>query len=201
MTRSTPTTMKKTMRVLAMCVLFASASLATSTQVAHASDGGDSATTQVFWHAVNLVLLIVVLFWAMRKPFSGFFSDRRAEIQGSLDESARLLSEAEARNSELQRRLVDLGSEIEEIRETTRNRAEEESERILAEAGKAAERIRSDASAAIEQELRRARKELRDEAATLALDAAAEILREKIAEADRDRLLDEFITRVAPTNV
>jgi len=151
------------------------------------------------WQAFNLAILVGVLVWAARKPVSTFFSDRRSQIQNDLAESARLLSEAEARNSELQRRLADLGSEIEEIRETTRRRAEEESERILAEANKAAERIRSDASAAIGQELRRAQNQLRDEAASLALDAAGEILREKIADGDRDRLMDEFIVRVEPS--
>jgi len=168
------------------------------TSAAHASGGGEDAGQMVAWQAVNLAILIGVIVWFARKPVATFFADRRSGIQDDLASAARLLSEAEARNSELQRRLVDLGGEIEEIRETTRRRAEEESERILAEAGKAAERIRADASAAIQQELRRAQKELRDEAAAMALDAAAEILREKISEGDRDRLLDEFITRVEP---
>ena len=167
---------------------------------AHAAGGGGDKGAETFWQAVNLAILIGVLVWAGRGPVMAFFGDRRSEIQNDLAESARLLSEAEARNSELQRRIVDLGSEVEEIRETTRRRAEEESERILAEARKAAERIRNDASAAIDQELRRAQNELRDEAAALALDAAAEILREQIAEADRDRLMDEFITHVEPAN-
>jgi F-type H+-transporting ATPase subunit b len=179
-------------------VAFASALLVASS--AHAAGGGGDATKTVAWQAFNLAVLFGVLFWFARKPVSAFFADRRSGIQHDLAEAARLLSEAETRNSELQRRLVDLGSEIEEIRENARRRAEEESERILAEAGKAAERIRSDASAAIDQELRRARMELRDEAASAALEAAAEILREKIAEGDRDRLLDEFITRVEPPN-
>ena len=180
------------------CVAVAAALLATT---AHAAGGGsEDASSEAFWQGVNLAILIGVLVWAGRGPVMAFFGERRSQIQTDLEESARLLSEAEARNSELQRRIVDLGSEVEEIRETTRRRAEEESERILAEARKAAERIRSDASAAIDQELRRAQNELRDEAAALALDAAAEILREQIADADRDRLMDEFITRVEPAS-
>lgn len=163
-----------------------------------AASGGEDAVKLTVWQAVNLAILVGVIVWAARGPVMGFFGDRRSQIQSDLDEAARLLSEAETRNSELQRRIVDLGSEVEEIRETTRARAEEESERILAEARKAAERIRADATAAVDQELRRAQKELRDEAASLALSAAADILREQIAESDRDRLLDEFITRVEP---
>jgi F-type H+-transporting ATPase subunit b len=160
--------------------------------------GGEDAIRMTAWQAGNLALLIAVIVWAARGPVMSFFGDRRSQIQSDLDEAARLLAEAETRNSELQRRLVDLGSEIEEIRETTRARAEEESERILAEARKAAERIHDDARAAVDQELRRAQKELQDEAANLALTAAADILRQQIADTDRDRLMDEFITRVEP---
>lgn len=167
---------------------------------ASASDAETNPLAEVGWQAFNLVVLLAVLYFAARKPIAAFFGDRRSQIQTNLDESARLLAEAESRNSALQRRLVDLGSEIEEIRELTRRRAEDESERILAEAGKTAERIRSDATAAIDQELRRAQQELREEAAHLVLDSATEILRDQIAEGDRERLMDEFITRVEPTS-
>lgn len=165
-----------------------------------ASGGGEGGndTMALVWQGVNLAILLGVLVWAARGPIMAYFGERRSQIQSELAEAARLLAEAEARNSELQRRLVDLGSEIEEIRETTRARAEDESERILAEAHKVAERIHADAAAAVDQELRRARNELRAEAASLALDAATDILREQIADGDRDRLMDEFITRVEP---
>jgi F-type H+-transporting ATPase subunit b len=160
--------------------------------------GGDS--KQMMWQAVNLVIILGVLFYAARKPVTAFFASRREQIQAGLDESAGLLRDAETRNSELQRRLADLDSELEDIREITRRRAEEESERVLAEARKSAERIQADAKAAVAQELRRAKRELRDEAAQLALDMAADLLKERIAETDRERLMDEFITRVEPGN-
>jgi F-type H+-transporting ATPase subunit b len=100
---------------------------------------------------------------------------------------------------DLQRRLVDLSSEVEDIHERTTRRAEEESERILADARATAERIRNDAQAAIDQELRRAKAELRDEAATIALELAAQKLSDNVSDADRERLMDEFITRVEPS--
>ncbi len=163
-----------------------------------AAGGGEDAMKSTIWQGINLLILVGVIVYAARGPVMSFFGDRRSQIQNDLDEAQRLLTEAETRNSELQRRIVDLGSEIEEIRETTRARAEEESERILAEARKAAERIRNDATAAVDQELRRAQHELREEAASLALSAAADMLRDQIAESDRERLMDEFITRVEP---
>lgn len=153
---------------------------------------------ETIWQGVNLALLLGVIFYFARKPVSEFFASRRAAIQQELQESSSLLAEAEARNAELQRRLVDLGSEIEGIREEASRRAEDEAERILSDARAAADRIRRDAQAAVDQELRRAQSKLREEAADLAMEIAARKLSEQVSEADRERLADEFIVRVEP---
>jgi len=171
--------------------------LVSATPALASSEGGGGASELIF-QAINLALILGIIVYFARKPAIAFFTDRRQQISGDLDSAAELLSEAEARNSELQRRLIDLQSEIEEIRETARRRAEEESERILAEANKSAERIQTDAAAAIAQELQRAQSALRAEAAGLALELAGRILDEQVGEGDRERLLDEFITRVEP---
>lgn len=169
-------------------------------RAAQASGGGGKSDDEVFWEvlfqAFNLALLLGVLFYYGRKPITEFFSTRRSTIQSELSEAAALLAKAERRNSELQRRLVDLGSDIEGIRDEAARRAEEEADRILADARETADRIRRDAQAAVAQELRRARVALREEAADLALELAAHQLEQQVSAADRDRLVDEFITRV-----
>jgi F-type H+-transporting ATPase subunit b len=182
---------------LRRAALAAASTLLLAAPALAASEGGDP-MKEMFYQAINLVLVLGLIGYFARKPVTAFFAERREQISSDLDSAAELLSEAETRNRELQRRLVDLQSEIEEIRETTRRRAEEESERILAEANKAAERIQNDAAAAVGQELQRAQAALRAEAANLALEVAGEILREQVGEGDRERLVDEFITRVEP---
>jgi F-type H+-transporting ATPase subunit b len=154
---------------------------------------------EMLYQLANLLLLLGVLFYVGRKPITAFFASRRASIQSELSQAAELLTEAEHRNAELQRRLVDLSSEVEEIKENASRRAEEEAERILADARASADRIRHDASAAVDHELRRARTQLREEAANLALEIAADKLRNQVGDSDRDRLVDEFITRVEPS--
>jgi F-type H+-transporting ATPase subunit b len=164
----------------------------------HASD--DHALRDVLFQTLNLALLLAVLIYFGRKPIIEFFADRREGIATELSEAADLLSQAEQRNSELQRRLVDLGVEVDGIREDAGRRAEEEAERILADARASAERIRRDAQAAVAQELRRAKADLRDEAADLAMEIAARKLSEQVEDADRERLVDEFITRIEPSS-
>ena len=161
-----------------------------------ATSGGSEDGSSLFYPVLNFVLLLAVLVYFLRKPAQAFFADRRSRIQAELLEAAQLKKDAEVRHARWQRRLADLERELEAIRDTSRERAETEREHILADARAAADRIRSDASTAIEQELRRARERLRDEASDLAVELAEGLLREQVTDADRDRLLDEFIARV-----
>ncbi len=172
--------------------------IAGSAFAAGGGDGDHDPMMEAAWQGFNLLIVLGVLVYFGRGPVGEFFATRRSDIQKDLSEAADLLSQAERRNADLQRRLGDLSSELEDISESTTRRAEEESERILAEARATAERIRNDAHTAVDQELRRAKSELRDEAATIALELAAEKLSNNVSDADRERLMDEFITRVEP---
>ena len=158
-----------------------------------ASDGGLS---DLIFPAINLSLLLGVLFYYAHKPIQAFFQDRRDRIRGELEAAAELRKEAELRHSRWQRQLIDLEAEMDRIRAAASERAESESERILGDARAAAQRIRDDARAAIEQEVRRARTELREEAADLALKLASDMLRSQVTDSDNDRLVDEFIRKI-----
>jgi len=164
-----------------------------------AGGGGADPITEAIFQGINLAIVLGLLVYFGRGPIREFFATRRSTIRDELDQAAELLDQAEQRNAELQRRLVDLSSEIEGLREVASQRAEQEAERILSDARATADRIRRDAQAAIDQELRRAQSELREEAADLALEIAARKLNENVTDGDRDRLIDEFITRVEPS--
>lgn len=166
-------------------------------QTAQASSESEGGLTDLLWPAANLALLLGVIVHFARKPIQAYFAGRRTEIQTELKNSANQLSDAETTYAKWQRRLVGLEGELEEIRATSRQRAEAERDRILSDARSTAERIRRDGAAAVELELRRAREELRAEATRLAIELAADRLESEINDADRDRLLDEFIDRVA----
>jgi F-type H+-transporting ATPase subunit b len=146
--------------------------------------------------ALNLLLLLGVLVYFVRKPLSEFLDGRRQRIQSELKAAAELRAEAEARYSKWQRRLMELEGELEGIRAGARERAAAERARILADAAASAERIRADARGAVDQELRRARAQLRQEAASLAVELAAQTLERQVSDADQDRLLEEFVRTI-----
>lgn len=163
---------------------------------ARATSGGDGGIGDLVPPALNLALLLGVLYFLARKPIQTWFRERRDRIQGEVESAAELQRRAEERYARWQRRLADVEQELEQVRATSRERAVAEGERILADAQASAERIRKDARVAVEQELRRARKQLREEASDLALALAGGLLREQVDDGDRDRLLDEFIEDV-----
>ena len=163
---------------------------------AQAEGESHGAMRDLLFSALNLALLLGVLVYFARKPIADFFEDRRKRIQAELEAAKNQGAEAEARYAKWQRRLMDLESELAEIRETSRQRAAAEREHILADAAAGAERIRRDALATVDQELRRARAQLRREAADLAVELASEALRGQVSSADQDRLLDEFVAAI-----
>ncbi|MFB3118510.1 MAG: hypothetical protein ACE1ZP_07055, partial [Myxococcota bacterium] len=134
-----------------------------------------------------------------RKPLHAYFEKRREDIQGELKSAADQLAAAETAYAKWQRRMIDLESELDEIRATSQQRAEAERERLIADARATADRIRRDATTSIELELRRARETLREEATQFAIELAGERLSREVTKADRDRLIDEFIDLIAST--
>ena len=163
---------------------------------AAAAGDGEIDVAQMLYAAMNLLLVVAVIAYFARAPIRTYFAERRDRIQDDLTTAASLRDEAEARYRDWERRLASIDGELAAVRATARERAEQERERILQDATAAAERIRRDARAAVDQELRRCRALLYEEASDLAVELAAELLRGQVTDADRDRLVDEFVARI-----
>ena len=156
-----------------------------------ASDG----MTQV-WEVANLLLLVAVLVYFARKPVLAYLGERREEIQTNLASSEKLLTEAEERLGEWNARAAQLETEMETIRESALNAAQNERATIIADAEQTASRIREAAGTVVDRELRAARESLREEVADMATELASQILKDAVNDSDRDRLVDEFIEKV-----
>jgi F-type H+-transporting ATPase subunit b len=163
--------------------------------VAHA-EGGEHGPMALVWHALNLALLVGIIVYLARKPLFGYLHERRQTIEEGIESARAELARAEQRLAEWKQRVGTLDAELAEIRRAVLEQAEAERARILADAEAAAERIGRDAVAAVDQELRVARERLRAEAAELAVRLAAEQLERTATDADRERLVDEFVHRV-----
>jgi F-type H+-transporting ATPase subunit b len=182
-----------TARSLALAGLVA---LAPALAWAANADEGRESHGSLVWHAFNLLLILGVIVYFGRAPIRTFLHTRRRQIEEGIESARQELAAAEQRLAECRSRAERLEQELDDIRRVVREQAEAESERLLGDARAAAERIRRDAVAAAEQEVRRARESLRDEAVELAVHVAGELLERNVGDADRTRLLDDFVQRV-----
>jgi len=145
---------------------------------------------------VNLLLLIGVLVYFARKPVQDFLAGRRDQIAKNIASSEQLLSDAERKLAEWNAKAARLDSDVAAILESTRKSAAAEKAAILADAENSAARIRQSAVGIVDRELRTARVALRKEAAELAVSLAGSLLREQTSDADKSRLVDEFIAKI-----
>jgi F-type H+-transporting ATPase subunit b len=147
----------------------------------------------IAWQIVNIVLVIVLFVYLLRRPAPKFFADRAKEIQDLLLKAVRDKEEATARLKEVEEKMAHLKDEVEEIEKAALQQAELDKQRVQAEAEQARERIRQDAKDEIERRLVEARRELRRYAADSAVAAAREALAKGITGEDEARLRDRFL--------
>ncbi len=179
--------------------------LATLPALSLAAGGGDGhgpakADLQALGrHGINLLILVGILWWALRGPLSDFLSFRRAEVKDQLEASAKAKAEAEAKYAELRGRLENFEAELEELRARVRNEAENESSALLVNAERAAKALEEAAERTVAEELRRARAELKAEAVELSVQIAEDILTKNITADDQARLTGDYLSRVEET--
>ncbi len=146
---------------------------------------------------LNTAILAAVLVRFARRPLREFLAQRRQGIARGIEEAEAALRSARAELHALQARLARADEETAALERSASEAAETERERTLARAQAAAQRIRDEARRVAEQELERARQELREEAAALALDIAAGLVRDNLRRDDDERLVREYVARVA----
>ncbi len=150
----------------------------------------------IAWQIVNIVLVIALFVYLLRRPAPKFFADRAKEIQDLLLKAVHDKEEATARLKEVEDKMAHLKDEVEEIEKAALAQAEVDKQRVQAEAERARERIRQEAKEEIERRLVEARRELRRYAADTAVAAAREALAKGITAEDEARLRDRFLAEL-----
>jgi F-type H+-transporting ATPase subunit b len=188
-------------KALALAVLLGMAPFTAIAEEAEHAGGHDAATEaahqkEFLYEWLNLVLLIAVLGYFARKPVSEYLATRRDTIAKNIASSEQLLKDAERKLAEWNDKAARLDADVAMILESTRRGAEAEKASILAAAEATATRIRQNAGAIVDRELLAARVALRQEAAELAVTLAGSLLQQHTTDADRNRLVDEFIAKI-----
>jgi F-type H+-transporting ATPase subunit b len=151
------------------------------------------AANELIWGAISFLILLFLMYRTVWPQVNKTYKDRRANIEGKLEQAEKERTEANELLEQYRQRLAD---------------AEDETQRILEEARANAERVRRDLRAKAEdeagRELERARqairserdtaiRQLRQEVGTLAIELASRVVGDSL---DRDRqlrLVDRYI--------
>lgn len=144
----------------------------------------------------NLLLFVAFLVWVLKKPLQNFLSGRRSGMAQRLDAARAKQEEAERRLAEYEHKLKNLESEIEAIVKSHEAQGEADRQRLKDETEKSIERLLREVDFTIHQESLKAQKDIRAAAVGATLEMAEELVKNRITDADRRRLADEYITRI-----
>lgn len=172
--------------------------MALASEEAHGGHGGHGGIpwATLFFSAVNLVIFVGVLRRFVWPALKNWISERHQAVVEALEQAARARQEAEQLKAEWERRVANLGAELDTLRRQARDDIARERDQVLAAAQTAADAIRRDAARAAEQEVRGAQELLREEVARQALEIARELAVQRVTPAVQDQFIADFVNKV-----
>lgn len=161
--------------------------------------GGESAWSLVL-KFFNFFVLVGLLVYFVGKPLKAYLSKRHDTVKTRLEETEKVLKDAQAIRAQYQERLDKLDGEIEVFKKQTMQEAEAEKKKIIEEAHAFAERIREQARLTVEQENKDMARRIKEEISRLTMEKAEQLITEKITQSDHDKLVEEFIVKLRSMN-
>ncbi len=168
--------------------------------IASASSGGEEESSWtpwlLLWRVVNTLALIALLVYFVKKPLVTFFAERKDQIRRDLAEALEQREAALQLLAEYKEKIAGMEKELERMQVELRKSAESDSEKIMENAERMSVAIVESAKMTAEQEVRKARESLKNEAVELAVQMAETMIREKISEQDRKRIVEDYLVKV-----
>jgi F-type H+-transporting ATPase subunit b len=193
--------MKRALRLFPFIVAALAYAPVALAEEAHGAEHGGVPWSFVLWHAVNLLIFVVFLFYVLRKPARDALRNRAVLVRRSIEEANQARDEAQARVVELESRLTHFREELDRMYSEVRAGAERERQLILEQAEREAVAIHASAERAIRDETARARRSLQEEAVNLAIQAAREILVRNARPEDQIRLSHDLIGAITEAKI
>jgi F-type H+-transporting ATPase subunit b len=150
--------------------------------------------SQVF----NFVIFFGFLAYVLKQPLKSFLETRRETMAVQLREAETKQAEADKKLSEYGYKLDHLEDEVSRIVSSFEAQGKADQERLRADTDRAIERLVREVDFTIKQEALKAQKEIREAGVRATLAIAEKIVIERITDADRRRLADEYIAKITP---
>ena len=131
-------------------------------------------------YALNLVLLIGLLVYLLRKPFGEFLRNRKERLRSEVARAEEASEKARAAFEEYSAKLDAVSSEIGSLTENIRKQGETERAELVSQARKSGEAIRKEVEDTIRLETARAVSEIQAEVVESAVALAEKMIKEKV---------------------
>jgi F-type H+-transporting ATPase subunit b len=150
----------------------------------------------LLYKTINFIILVGALGYVLRKPLAEFFSSRSNSIRKSLDEGRKALEASQAQLQVVEEKLRRLEEEIAAFKASAVREMEAESRRLQQSSEEEGARILESARAQMEAAVRGAKLELKNYAAQQSVTLAEELIRTRLDDAGRRRLVAQFVTTI-----
>ena len=148
---------------------------------------------EMLYKVINFVILVGGLGYVLRKPMAEFFSSRSSSIRKSLDEGKKALEASQAQLKAVEEKLRGLEAEIAGFKASAVREMEAERQRMQQTIAEEAARILESARAQTDTAVRGAKLELKNFAAQRAVARAEELIRTRLDDSGRKRLVTQFV--------
>ncbi len=156
-------------------------------------DFSNEKTPPVVALLINFVLLVIIVYFMLRKSLANRFKDRRETLEIALKEAEELKAKAETALAEARAKMGAIDSEMAKVRKDILEAGKAESTRVVEEADTRATRMRTDAKMMVEQEIARMAQDIREQITEEIVTKAEQLVRDKIERADHDRLSRDYL--------
>ena len=145
---------------------------------------------------INFVILVGGLAYLLRKPLVEFLAQRSAAIRKSLDDGRKALEVSQVQLRAVEEKLAHLQEEIAAFRAAATREMEGERKHLQEMAAAEAEKMLQATRAEMEIATKAAMLELRQYAGQQAVELAEQMIRERLDEGGRQRLLNQFLAKL-----
>lgn len=148
------------------------------------------------WKLANMIAFIAFLAWLIGGPVKRALAARNEQIQHEAQEARERRAKADQLAADIQARITQVEQELREIRERAYAEGERQKRELIAAAEAEAQKILQSAKGEVDNRLKHARHELTEYAGQLAAERAEQLLREKITDADREKIFRDSLHQV-----
>lgn len=150
----------------------------------------------LLWKAINLAVLVAIIWWAARKPVAKGLADLAQATRDSFQSSRKSAGDMDAAMTEQTRKIAALSQDLARMVGEARADVEREKLRAQQEARAQAEKIGAQAQQQIEQEVAKARTALKRDLAEHMAKLAEELIRQRANPDAQKRLMDDYLKQL-----